>query len=385
MSAKLKKSFLNSPNPSTEHVEEFGDCEGIVQGLTDWGGQMGPEVDVRWQPSNLRYAYDPKLLDVVGLAPVVADFQCSRCDERDPHTHGPLSIELADSQPGDEEQGIVRMEVSGKTYEKPDTFESGRAANWRASLDEDGRPTHAPMKVDSGCHFCGGALKAKKDIGQHECPWCIARFSPRGTHPVYDVPEWVRVVLNDNEEARFDPTLGVEGVWFGVRDGDESDHRNVRELTRTICCHDNGEDCKWCPGTPGNRELGERRYGGPNWLEPPRPDDGQCGDVSSQAWHGVKSGLVCVLPRLHDGPHSDDRPTEWPPWTSPSGHQMPHSDAVLLENAVRSAHRGRLKGIRWGHVVDVLCVGSTSAIALCRRYGLDPEEDVGSEAPGLVE
>lgn len=51
---------------STPHVEEFGTCVGIVEGLADFGTQKGPEVDVRWQPSNLRYAYLPEDLDPTG-------------------------------------------------------------------------------------------------------------------------------------------------------------------------------------------------------------------------------------------------------------------------------------------------------------------------------
>lgn len=48
---------------SSEHVEEFGDCIGIVIGLTFYMTNVsGPEVDVIWQPSNLRYAYDPDML-----------------------------------------------------------------------------------------------------------------------------------------------------------------------------------------------------------------------------------------------------------------------------------------------------------------------------------
>jgi hypothetical protein len=58
---------------STEHVEEFGECEGTVEGATDYNvmgdssydpAKVGPEVDVRWQPSNLRYAYDPEDLEL---------------------------------------------------------------------------------------------------------------------------------------------------------------------------------------------------------------------------------------------------------------------------------------------------------------------------------
>lgn len=61
---------------STAHVEEFGDCEGIVIGFTDYNNvppdsatydrsKVGPEVDVRWQPSNLRYGYHPDQLVIV--------------------------------------------------------------------------------------------------------------------------------------------------------------------------------------------------------------------------------------------------------------------------------------------------------------------------------
>lgn len=57
MSEHLKAQFIK--NDCQEHVDEFGHCEGIVQGPVDWGSCKGPEVDVRWQPSNLRYAYHP--------------------------------------------------------------------------------------------------------------------------------------------------------------------------------------------------------------------------------------------------------------------------------------------------------------------------------------
>jgi hypothetical protein len=67
MSDEFKKK-MSEPGEfsSKEHIDEFGDCEGIVDGPTDWtptGSKtkiLGPEVDVRWQPSKLRYAYDPK-------------------------------------------------------------------------------------------------------------------------------------------------------------------------------------------------------------------------------------------------------------------------------------------------------------------------------------
>lgn len=64
MTQRLRENLRR--NDCSEHVDEFGSCVGIVQGLASWGdGSSGPEVDVRWQPSNLRYAYDPDLLEVV--------------------------------------------------------------------------------------------------------------------------------------------------------------------------------------------------------------------------------------------------------------------------------------------------------------------------------
>lgn len=58
MSDELKRKFIL--NGCGDHVDEFGECTGNVEGLVDYGNRVkGPEVDVRWQPSNLRYAYDP--------------------------------------------------------------------------------------------------------------------------------------------------------------------------------------------------------------------------------------------------------------------------------------------------------------------------------------
>lgn len=60
MGEAIKKQLV--ANGCAEHVEEFGDCVGVVEGPTDYGTSRGPEVDVRWQPSNLRYAYHPEEL-----------------------------------------------------------------------------------------------------------------------------------------------------------------------------------------------------------------------------------------------------------------------------------------------------------------------------------
>ncbi len=63
MSQALKDTLKR--NGSSDHVHEFGNCVGIVQELANFGGQFGPEIDVRWQPSNLRYAYHPSQLVIV--------------------------------------------------------------------------------------------------------------------------------------------------------------------------------------------------------------------------------------------------------------------------------------------------------------------------------
>lgn len=59
---------------SRAHIKEFGRCVGIVQGPTDYNNvqpghpdydesKVGPELDVRWLPSGLRYAYPPDALE----------------------------------------------------------------------------------------------------------------------------------------------------------------------------------------------------------------------------------------------------------------------------------------------------------------------------------
>lgn len=65
MSKQLKDKLRR--NGSGAHVREFGSCEGVVQGEVGWGGHTppGPHVDVRWQPSNLLYAYHPDDLEQV--------------------------------------------------------------------------------------------------------------------------------------------------------------------------------------------------------------------------------------------------------------------------------------------------------------------------------
>lgn len=52
--------------------------------------------------------------------------------------------------------------------------------------------------------------------------------------------------------------------------------------------------------------------------------------------------------------------------------ELRNADAGLVERAVRNAHEvGRP---RWATVRQTFAIGSTRASALCRRFGLDPDD-----------
>lgn len=51
-------------------------------------------------------------------------------------------------------------------------------------------------------------------------------------------------------------------------------------------------------------------------------------------------------------------------------------DAELIRRALRFSRRGR-KSPRWVRVADRFALGSTYARQLCRRFGFDPDEEVG--------
>lgn len=95
---------------SSGHVEEFGKSEGLVIGLTDYNNckpgelgydptKVGPEVDVRWEPS-LRYAYHPDDLEVIvnSEGPGSGRGWCPSCSHtKGAHTGGqPSDITLAE-------------------------------------------------------------------------------------------------------------------------------------------------------------------------------------------------------------------------------------------------------------------------------------------------
>lgn len=65
MTPKFKAQLRK--NGSGVHEREFGHCVGVIQGLVEYPKKrMGPDVNVRWLPSWLRYAYVPENLEIVG-------------------------------------------------------------------------------------------------------------------------------------------------------------------------------------------------------------------------------------------------------------------------------------------------------------------------------
>jgi len=65
MCDSLKDSLIK--NGCKEHIEEFGNCIGIVEGYVNYNNdgendqnKIGPEFNVRWNPSKLRYGYLPE-------------------------------------------------------------------------------------------------------------------------------------------------------------------------------------------------------------------------------------------------------------------------------------------------------------------------------------
>ena len=79
------------------------------------------------------------------------------------------------------------------------------------------------------------------------------------------------------------------------------------------------------------------------------------------------------------GPKNPDRSAPEPParvaFTQPSVNEIP--DAKLLERAVRNSRpRKPGKSPRWHAVSVVFALGSTFAMELCRKYGVDPHEQI---------
>lgn len=52
-------------------------------------------------------------------------------------------------------------------------------------------------------------------------------------------------------------------------------------------------------------------------------------------------------------------------------------DEQLLSRAVRNARPRKGRVPRWSAVADAFALGSTFSIQLCRRFGLDPDQQIG--------
>jgi hypothetical protein len=52
-------------------------------------------------------------------------------------------------------------------------------------------------------------------------------------------------------------------------------------------------------------------------------------------------------------------------------------DEQLLGRAVRNARPRRGRVPRWSAVSDLFALGSTFSMQLCRRYGVDPDQQIG--------
>lgn len=53
------------------------------------------------------------------------------------------------------------------------------------------------------------------------------------------------------------------------------------------------------------------------------------------------------------------------------------SDERLLERAVKGARPRKGRVPRWAAVSDLFALGSTYSIQLCRRFEIDPDQQIG--------
>ncbi len=102
-------------------------------------------------------------------------------------------------------------------------FDVGRAANWRDSLDEQGRPTHAPEWSEYGCQYCHGPLDATDLPGSlYRCPWCTARFPE--TKPPATAAEDPNGLYEEGVVLLRAARNLFEAVWQRQPDGDGLKH-----------------------------------------------------------------------------------------------------------------------------------------------------------------
>lgn len=58
------------------------------------------------------------------------------------------------------------------------------------------------------------------------------------------------------------------------------------------------------------------------------------------------------------------------------------ADEKLLERAVKAARPKKGRAPRWSAVADLFAPGSTYAAQLCRRFGLDPDQEIRRRREG---
>ena len=96
------------------------------------------------------------------------------------------------------------------------------------------------------------------------------------------------------------------------------------------------------------------------------------GDPVLRRWHAARAALsarfaaTATQPKPAEGGESDIRAV---------------IDRGLWGVVANAGRLSNTRKPRWGHVVDATALGPQSSIALCRRFGFDPDEYVG----GMVE
>lgn len=60
--------------------------------------------------------------------------------------------------------------------------------------------------------------------------------------------------------------------------------------------------------------------------------------------------------------------------------ELEASNRVLWGVVANAGRRSGERVARWSHVVEATGLGSTSAAQLCRRFGFDPDEEIGDAA-----
>lgn len=72
-----------------------------------------------------------------------------------------------------------------------------------------------------------------------------------------------------------------------------------------------------------------------------------------------------------------------PTWRPPTPAEIlarEHTEPGLLRRAIANAGNDSFRiAPRWGHVSHLFAVGAGVAMALCRKYGVDPDETVGRQ------